>query len=177
MPESQESVRIDYPKHWFVIGTILWAVGTSLLLYLGVTAKELATRSFWLGAGIAVGVLVFLFFVPPLFTHHEAGKKALRIKMGVLIDAAIPYTWIREVKETSITWGGVRVGIGVRYNGVSRMLFVTTEFSDLLVLKLDGPHQMGRVLKRQVEQIVVSTSFRSKAASVLNEKIGHRTEA
>ena len=108
-----------------------------------------------------------LFFIPPLFTHHLAGEKSLRLKMGLLIDATVPYSWMKQVKDTSVRWGGVRVGIGVRYSPITRMLFVTTEFDDLVSIRLDGPHTMGRLLKRQVEELVLSVSLRSKLVDLV----------
>jgi len=169
-------VRIDYPKHWFVIGTIFWAVATTVLFYMAWIAKESITRDFWLAAGVIEGILVFLFFVPPLFTNHTAGQKALRLRMGLLIDAAIPYAWIKGVKETSVNWGGIRVGVGVRYNGITRTLFATTEFSTLLSLKLDSPHLIGRLLKRQVQEVVLSVKSTGMLAELVRERIGLQGE-
>jgi hypothetical protein len=170
MVTKHEAVRIDYPKHWFVMGTIGWAVATFVLFYMATTTKEDVVRTIWLVAGSHVGVLLGLFFIPPLFTHHLAGEKALRLKMGLLIDANIPYSWIKQVKETSVRWGGVRVGIGVRYSPITRMLFVTTDFDDLVSIRLDGPHRMGRLLKRQVEELVLSVSLRSKLVDLVKAK-------
>jgi hypothetical protein len=167
MATKHEPVRIDYPKHWFVMGTMGWAVATFVLFYLAETSKEDIVRAIWFVAGSAEGVLLGLFFVPPLFTHHLAGEKALRLKMGLLIDATIPYSWMKHVKETSVRWGGVRVGIGVRYSPITRMLFVTTEFDDLVSIRLDSPHRMGRLLKRQVEELVLSVSLRSKLVELV----------
>jgi len=170
MATKHEAVRIDYPKHWFVMGTMGWALATFILFYMAETTKEDVVRTIWLTAGSAEGVLLGLFFIPPLFTYHLAGEKALRLKMGLLIDASIPYAWIKQVKETSVRWGGVRVGIGVRYAPITRMLFVTTEFDDLVSIRLDGPHVMGGLLKRHVEELVLSVNLRSKLVELVNEK-------
>jgi hypothetical protein len=170
MVTKHEPVRIDYPKHWFVMGTIGWAVATFVLFYLAETSKEDVVMTIWLVIGSAEGVLLGLFFIPPLFTSHLAGEKALRLKMGLLIDANIPYSWIRQIKEISVRWGGVRVGIGVRYSPITRILFVTTEFDDLVSIRLDGPHPMGRLLKRQVEELVLSASFKPKLVEILKQK-------
>jgi hypothetical protein len=177
MVTKLEAVRIDYPKHWFVMGTIGWAVATFILFHLASTSKEEVIRDIWLVIGSAEGVLLGLFFVPPLFTHHLAGEKALKLKMGLLIDTTIPYSWMKQVKETSVRWGGVRVGIGVRYAPITRMLFVTTEFDDLLSIRLDGSHTMGKLLKRQVEELVLSVSFRQKLVELLREKARLEPEA
>jgi hypothetical protein len=50
------------------------------------------------------------------------------------------------------------------------MLFVTTEFDDLVSIRLDCPHAMGRLLKRQVEELVLSVSFRSKLVDLVKVK-------
>jgi hypothetical protein len=172
MVTKHEAVRIDYPKHWFVMGTIGWAVATSVLFYLAATSKEDVIRTIWLVAGSHVGVLLGLFFIPPLFTYHMAGEKSLRLKMGLLIDVTIPYSWMKQVKETSVRWGGVRVGIGVRYSPITRMMFVTTSFDDLVSIRLDGPHAMGRLFKRQVEELVLSVSFRPKLVDLVKARAG-----
>jgi hypothetical protein len=170
MVTKHEAVRIDYPKHWFVMGTLGWAVATFVIFYLAETSKEDVVRDIWLIAGSAEGVLLGLFFIPPLFTHHLAGEKSLRLKMGLLIDVTVPYSWMKQVRETSVRWGGVRVGIGVRYSSITRMLFVTTEFDDLVSIRLDGPHPMGRLLKRQVEELVLSVSFRPKLVDLVKAR-------
>jgi len=175
VPEAKV-IRIDYPKHWFVIGTIFWAAATTVLFYMAWIATEDITRNFWLAAGVIEGILVFLFFVPPLFTNPTAGQKALRLRMGLLIDAAIPYAWIKGVKETAVNWGGIRVGVGVRYNGITRTLFATTEFSILLSLKLDSSHLIGRLLKRQVQEVVLSVKSTAMLADLLRERIGQQEE-
>jgi len=170
MATKYEAVRIDYPKHWFVMGTMGWALATFALFYLAESSKEDVVRTIWLVVGSAEGVLLGLFFVPPLFTYHLAGEKSLRLRMGLLIDATIPYSWMRQVKETSVRWGGVRVGIGVRYAPITRMLFVTTEFDDLVSIRLDGPHAMGGLLKRQVEELILSVNLRSKLVDLVRSK-------
>ncbi len=164
------TTRMDYPKHWFVLGSFVWAVATFMLFYLATTSKEDGVRDMWLALGSVEGALLFLFFVPPLFTYHVAGERSIRLRMGLLMDATIPYSWIREVRETTVRWGAVRVGIGVRYTTITRALYVTSEFEGLVSIGLDGPHTLGRVLKRQVEQIVLSSSFRQKLVHHLRDK-------
>lgn len=170
MVQKLATTRMDYPKHWFLMGSITWAIATFALFYLAASSKEPVIADLWLVVGFAEGILLFLFFVPPLFTYHIAGEKSIRLRMGLLIDATIPYSWIREVKEVSVTWGGVRVGIGVRYAFITRTLYVTTEFDDLVSLRLDGPHAIGRLLRHQVEQIVLSSSFKSRLTEHLMRK-------
>ena len=172
MAEKLEAVRIPYPKHWFAMGTIMWAVATTILVYLSSTAPTEGTRLFWAIVSAAEGVALFLFFVPPLFTSHWAGKKALRLRMGLLMDASIPYDWVKEVKQTNVNWGGVRVGIGTRYSALSKTLFVTSEFRDLVAIKLDGEHSLGRVIKVKPEQIVLSVQEPWKLMELLRDRTG-----
>jgi hypothetical protein len=170
MVTKYEPVRIDYPKRWFVLGTLGWAVATLVIFYLAETSKEEVPRWLWLIVGLAEGSLLGIFFVPPMFTFHLAGEKALRLKMGLLIDATIPYSWMRQIKDTSVRWGGVRVGLGVRYAPITRMLFVTTEFNDLVSIRFEGPHAMGRLFRRQVEEVILSVSNKSRLFDLVREK-------
>ncbi len=176
MASKNEVVRIDYPKHWFVMGTFVWALLTFVLFYMASTTKEEFVRWIWNFAGGIVGVLLGLFFVPPLFTHNFAGEKSLRIRMGLLVDTTIPYVWVKRVRETSVRWGGVRVGIGVRYSPTTRTLFATTEFADLVALKLDKPHTMGRILKKQVEEVVLSTANKMELIDLVMSRAGLEAE-
>lgn len=172
MAEKKEAVKIDYPKHWFLMGTVMWLIATAVLSYLAATSPTEGTRTFWAIAAAVEGALMFLFFVPPLFTSHWAGEKALRLNMGLLVNATIPYAWIREIRQTNVNWGGVRVGIGVRYSALSRTLFVTSEFNELVSLKLDGQHQFGRLLKMRPDQVVVSVSMPTTLISLVRERAG-----
>jgi len=177
MASKIDVVRIDYPKRWFAMGTVVWVITTVALFYLASTTKEDFVRWTWYIAGALVGIFLGLFFAPPLFTHNIAGEKSFRIKMGLLADVTIPYTWIRRIRETSVRWGGVRVGIGVRYAPLTKTLFATTEFADLVALKLDGPHVMGRILKRQVAEVVLSASNMQGFIELISKRAGIEPEA
>lgn len=150
------ATRIDYPKHWFVLGTIVWGVGTTILIYLAWSSIEDSVRLFWTILTVFEGVLLAYLFVFPLFTHHMMGTKSLKLKMGLLISETIPYDWIREVRETSVRLGGVRVGVGVRYAPIMKVMFVTSSFQSLVALRLDREHRIGSLVKRPVEEIVLS---------------------
>ncbi len=170
--EKKEAIRISYPKHWFLMGTLMWALVTAVLGYIGFTSPTRATTLIWLTITGLVGILGFVFFVPPLFTSHWAGEKSLRFRMGLLVDIPIPYSWIREIRQTNVNWGGVRVGIGARYSSLSKTLFVTSEFSNLVALRLDGPHQLGRILRMRPEQIVVSVDAPWKLIDLVRKRAG-----
>jgi len=156
---KHEPLRIDYPKHWFVI---LFLVFEGVVVWLFYTAYSNAIgpwRTLWMVVSPAVGVLFLLFLLPPVLTYHLAGAKGLRIRMGWLINTTIPYAWITSVKETSVHRGGLSVGVGVRYFPISKALFVTSSFANLVILRLDGEHVIGRIRKRRVEEIVLSVSY------------------
>jgi len=156
---KNEPLRIDYPKHWFVI---LFLVFEAVVVWLFYTAYSSAVgpwRILWMVVSPAVGILFLIFLLPPVLTYHLAGAKGLRIRMGWLINTTIPYAWITNVKETSVHRGGLSVGVGVRYFPISKALFVTSSFTNLVILRLDGEHVIGRIRKRRVEEIVLSVSY------------------
>jgi len=167
-----QPLRIDYPIHWFVILTIVFE---SVIVWLFFTAYANAADNWkvlWLVVSPLTGLLIGLFLVPPMLTHHLAGERSLRLRMGLLINETVPYSWIKEVKQTSVHRGGLRVGIGVRYFHISRILFVTSAFSSLVTMKLDGQHDMGRFRKKQVEEIVISVRYASPVIDTLRGRIG-----
>ena len=158
-PAKNEPVRIDYPKRWFLLMAVVVEAIVAWFFYGTWGAPEGAWRTLWLVISPIVGALAFVFLVPPLFTHHLAGEKGLRLKMGLLLDSTVPYAWIKDIRETSVSRGGMRVGIGVRYFGIGRVLFVTSSFTDLAKVTLDKEHLMGRFLKRPVGEIVLSVNY------------------
>jgi len=166
------AVRIDYPKGWFLFGAVVWAVGTAVLIFLAYDSVEESMRLFWAAAAVFVGIAMFYLFVPPIFTYHIAGAKGLRLRMGLLINETIPYDWIKEVKETSVHWGGVRVGVGVKYAPIMKALFVTSSFRTLVLIKLDEEHRLGRPIKRRVVEIVLSVKSPSSFIEMIMQKTG-----
>ncbi|MBU0684701.1 MAG: hypothetical protein ABIE25_04375 [Thermoplasmatota archaeon] len=169
---KSEAVKISYQKRWFALGTATYVAMTAALFYLSESSVEDSIKIFWFAAGLAEGILFFLFIVPPLLTSHLAGDKGLRLHMGLLIDETIPYNWVREIKESSIHWGAVKVGIGVRYSGITRALFVTSSFNNLVVIKLDKEHMIGRVFRKPVSEIVVSVSFAKGFLDAMSQRAG-----
>jgi energy-coupling factor transporter transmembrane protein EcfT len=150
---------IAYPKHWFVLIVL---VVESIVLYLFLAALLDANsilREFWLVLCPLVGGILFLLLVPPIFTNHSITSSVLRLRMGLLIDAEIPTSAIVKVKETSMTRGGLKIGIGVRYLPITRHLFVTSGFGNLVSLKLEEAVPIGKLRKRMVEEIIVNVNF------------------
>jgi hypothetical protein len=146
----------------------------SVIIWLFYTAYANAVgdwRLVWVIVSPLTGLFVGLFLVPPMFTHHLAGEKSIRLRMGFLINETVPYSWIKEVKETSVHRGGLRVGIGVRYFHISKMLFVTSSFSSLVTMKFDGEHSMGRLRKKRVEEVIISVRFATPVIETLRERI------
>lgn len=166
------AVRIDYPKHWFMLGTLVWVLGTAILTFLAYDSVEDSTRLFWIVATVFEAAIMFYLFVLPLFTHHYAGAKGLKLRMGALINETIPYDWIREVRETSVHWGGIRVGIGVRYASLMKALFVTSSFRTLVAIRLDKEHKLGWPIKRPVKEIVLSVKSESSFIDLVRQRTG-----
>ncbi len=170
--KKREPVRIDYQKHWFVILALVLEMIVAWVFYAAYSSPESTFRTAWLVLAPVIGTLLFLFLVPPMFTHHLAGEKGLRLRMGLLINATIPYSNIKSAKETSVHKGGLRVGIGVRYFPITKALFVTSAFTNLVKLELDGQPRVGRLLKRPVEDLVLSVSYVPGFLDVIAERAG-----
>lgn len=166
-----EAEPIRYPKHWFAVLAIVFE---SVLIYWLVAAladPDTVLREFWLVVCPVAAAVLFLFLVPPLLTSHLAGEKALRLRMGLLINQSIPYEWVREVRETSVSRGGVSVGIGVRYFPISGLLFITSGFTNVAQVRLDGAHELGGFRKRNVECIVLSVSNMPRFLEIMHTRI------
>jgi hypothetical protein len=58
-----------------------------------------------------------------------------------------------------MTRGGLKIGIGVRYLPITRHLFVTSGFGNLVSLKLEEAVPIGKLRKRMVEEIIVNVNF------------------
>ncbi len=169
---KNEPVRINYPKHWFLLIAVAVESVVIWLFYGALGYPEGAWRTVWLIISPVIGAIAFLLMVPPLFTHHLAGERGLRLKMGLLLDETVPYAWIRDVKETSVSNGGIRVGIGVRYFPITEVLFVTSSFNNLARISLDREHTMGRFLKRPVREIILSVNYLSGFFEIVRAKKG-----
>jgi len=163
-------VRIDYPKHWFVLGLTVYVPVVAVLAFLSYTTVETFWRGFWIVSCAAIGVLFFVFLVPPLFTSHLAGDKGLRLRMGLLVNTVVPYAWVRDVREAHVSRGGMSVGIGVKYAGRMGTLFVTSSFRDLVALRLDGNRRVGGSWRPPVSQIVLSVSDRDEFMRLVRER-------
>lgn len=166
------AIRIDYPKHWFAFGTLVWAIGFVLLGFLAYDSVEDSIRLFWIVATVFEASVMFYMFVLPVFTYHSAGAKGLRLRMGMLIRDTVQYDWIKEVRETSIHWGGVRVGVGVRYAPIMKTMFVTSSFKTLVLIRLDKEHRIGGLIKRPVKEIVLSVNAASSFIELIKQRTG-----
>jgi hypothetical protein len=165
-----QTVEVQYPKHWFLTGTMVCVPATVVIIYLAATAKEDFAMAVWGIVGALFGAWTFLFIVPPLFTHYLAGEKGLRIRMGLLINTTIPYTWIREVKETAVKRGALTVGIGVRYSPIMETAFVISSFGSLVTLKLEEPFEVGGILKHRVSTIVLSVRDKPSFMAMIRQR-------
>jgi hypothetical protein len=168
---KNEPLRIDYPKRWFVILILVFEAVVVWLFYTTYSNAVGAWRTLWMIVSPTVGIAFLLFLLPPVFTYHLAGEKGIRIRMGWLINTTIPYGWITDLKETSVRRGALSVGVGVRYFPISKALFVTSSFADLVILRLDGEHVIGRIRKHRVEEIVLSVSHIPAMMETVKERM------
>jgi hypothetical protein len=171
-PSRTSVTTVDYPRHWFVIGTISLALLTVVDIYLEATAKEDFSRGLWILLLVVLTAFLFLFFIPPVFTKHLLGAKGIRIRMGLLINVSVPYSWIREVKETTVRSGGLRIGIGVKYSPIMSTVFVTSSFMNLVSIRLDKEHEFGRLPIRRIDQIVLSVNDLNSFMKTVRQKAG-----
>ncbi|MCU0852014.1 MAG: hypothetical protein MUC90_01975 [Thermoplasmata archaeon] len=169
---KRKVVEFGYPRYWFVILALVFESLSTYLFLFALLDPDAVLREVWLVLGPAIGVPAFLFLIPPLFTKHLAGERALRLKMGLLIDATIPYAVIKEVKDTTVHRGGVRVGIGARYFPISKALFVTSSFSDLVMIRFHDEMLIGKLVKKPVEELVLSVNNKSLFIETVKTKAG-----
>jgi hypothetical protein len=169
---KRKVIEFGYPRHWFVILALVFESLSAYLFLFALLDPDAVLREVWLVLGPAIGVAAFLFLIPPLFSKHLAGDRALRLKMGLLIDATIPYAVIKEVKDTTVHRGGVRVGIGARYFPISKALFVTSSFSDLVMVRFHDEMLIGRLVKKPVEELVLSVDNKSLFIETVKIKAG-----
>jgi hypothetical protein len=107
-----------------------------------------------------------------VFTKHLLGAKGIRIRMGLLINVSVPYSWMKEVKETTVRSGGLRIGIGVKYSPIMSTVFVTSSFMNLVSIRLDKEHEFGRLPKRRIDQIVLTVNDLNSFIKTIRQKAG-----
>ncbi len=163
---------VKYPKLWFALMAVIFESVLGYWFVWSIIDDDAVLREFWVVFSPALGILLGLFLIPPLFTNHYAGERALRLRMGLLLNTSIPYLLIEEVKETAVHRGGIRVGIGVRYFPISGLMFVTSGFSSVATIKLSEPQQVGRLWKREVQEIVLSVSNLPKFMQIMRARLG-----
>jgi hypothetical protein len=167
---KQQISVVEYPKTSFTIGAVASATGIALSAYLAVEALEEFAQTVWIVTAVGLGLLLTVFIVPCLLTSHAVGEKGLHLRMGLLINATVPYTAIREMALDSVKRGAFTVGIGVRHKAKSGTLFVTSSFRNLVAIKLNTELKLGGMLGPRVGQIVISVrdvnGFLDKVAAV-----------
>jgi len=171
-PVAISAIRVDYPKRWFSVGSAIVLIGTAVMLYLAIDAKEEFSRWFWVACAALVGGYLSALLVPPLFTSHQAGQKGLRLKMGLLMNMTIPYDNITDVREAALNLGGIRVGIGVKFVPSKGLVYVTSSFGALLAVSLKEPVDMGRFVQRSVHTIVLSVVDREGFVAIVKDRAG-----
>lgn len=171
-PVATDAVRIDYPKQWFAVAAAVDVAAMAVMLYFAYGSVEQFGRWFWAGCALLICVPLLLVLVPPMFTCHHAGEKGLRLRMGLLMNATVPYRYIASVGESRVGFGAVMVGIGVRFVAKRKVVFVTSSFRDLVSIRLDGPQQLGGPLRPLVDQVVLSVKDREGFVALVRDRAG-----
>jgi hypothetical protein len=171
-----QAVRIDYPKQWFIIGTVVVASAMATMLFLAYDTIEEFGRAFWLVCALGMGIPLLLLLVPPIFTCHHVGEKSLKLRMGFLMNSTIPFTQIKEIKDHSIRLGAVTVGIGVRYIGGRSTVYVTSSFHNPINIRLHEPEQLGKLLRPKVDTIIMNVKDKEGFMALIRDRIGAESE-
>ena len=154
--KKQPTAAIGYSRAWFALGAVVCTVGIISSAYLAYGSLEAFTRTFWMIVGSALAIFLVVFIVPCLITTHVAGEKGLHLRMGILINATVPYDAIREIAPDAVRWGALTVGIGVRHKQKQRTVFVVSSFKNLVIIRLNRDLRLGGMLGPTVSQIVLS---------------------
>lgn len=174
--KKQPTAAIGYPRMWFGLGAIVCTVGIISSVYLAYESLEEFTRTFWMIVGSALAIFMVVFIIPCLITTHVAGEKGLHLRMGILVNATVPYDAIREIAPDTVRWGALTVGIGVRHKQKQRTVYVVSTFKNLVIIRLNRDLKLGGLLGPTVGQIVLSVkdvdSFLSTVASMSGTEEG-----
>ena len=169
---TSDAVRIDYPKLWFAAGSATDAMATAVMLFFAYDSVETFARALWTACALVIGVPIFLVLFPPLFTCHYVGEKGLRLRMGLLMNATVPFRLISGIGESRVNYGPVTVGIGVKYVAKRRLVFVTSSFRRLVSIRLEGPQQLGSPLRPLVDQIIMSVEDSEGFVALIKDRAG-----
>lgn len=169
-------VRVGYPKLWFVVGTVALAAATAYAAWSALVSIEDFGTMFWTGTAVVAGALMGLLFLPPIFTSHRLGAREVRLRMGLLMNVAVPYEWITEVRTTTVKRGTLSFGLGVRYSSVMSTVFALSSTEGLIALRLDSDHDLGGFLRPRVSQVVLSVRDPEGVMSVIRERSAEARE-
>ena len=168
--EKLETVRIGYARRWFVIASTVCIVAIAVALYLAIQSLEDFTTAFWLIVAASITVLLILFPLPCVFTHHLAGERFLRLRMGLIMKVDIPYLAIREVSREDVVRGFLSIGLGVRFKERAGAVYVVSSFDKIIALRLKKELKL-RAWRPAVHEIVISVEDDEQAIDVLSRRI------
>lgn len=171
-PVAVQTVRVDYPKLWFTLGSAADIAAMVTMLYLAYDSVELFGQAFWAACALVICVPILLVLFPPVFTCHYVGEKGLRLRMGLLMNATVPYRYMRGVSDSKVSYGPLMVGVGVKYVPKRKLVFVTSSFKDLVAIRLDGPQQLGSPLRPLVDQVVLSVKDKEGFVALIKDRAG-----
>ena len=153
---SRPTYPVEYPKTSFVIGAVGAIVGIALCAYLAYDAMEEFARTVWAIVAVGLGLLLAVFILPCILTSHSLDGEGLHLRMGLLINAVVPYSAIREVGPDTARRSMFTTGIGVRHKEKSDTIFVTSSFSDFVLIQLNRELKLGRVFSPSIGKVVIS---------------------
>lgn len=168
--EESETVRIDYAKRWFVVGCAVCLTGIAIAVFLSAISKEDFTTLFWLFVGASFAVLLLMFPLPCIFTHHVAYETYLRLRMGLVMRVDIPYLAMRSVSRAGIPKGFLSVGVGVRFKAKTGTVYVLSSFDNVIALKLREELKL-RAWRPPICEIILSVADAEETIDLISRKI------
>ena len=169
-PGKLETVTIGYARRWFAVTCAICAAAIVVALFLAIDSLEDFTTGFWLAVAASVAVFLILFPLPCMFTHHTAGERFLRLRMGLLMKVDIPYLAIREVSRTRVYRGFLSVGLGVRFKPKTGVVHVVSSFDKVISLKMKSELKL-RAWRPPIHEMVLSVDDVDTAIDFISRKL------
>ena len=167
--ERPSEIIIRYPRFLFAYVTGVCAALVAAALYLSVTALEDFAENFWLVVAVAIALFAAYFSVPSMFTHHTATEQGLRIRMGLLINAFIPYDSIASAAPIKVERGLLknRIGIGVMHKQNTDTIYVLSSFQDTVIVNLRDELRAG-VFGTRASHVVFNVDAMSQVLDLVD---------
>ncbi len=170
--EGPPETIIRYPRHMFAYVTVVCGALALGAMYLSLTALEAFATDFWLVVAVAIALFAALFSLPCMFTRHTADERGLRIRMGLLINAFIPYDSMLSVAPMKVEWGLLRnrLGIGVMHKQKTNTVFVLSSFQGAIRITLRHEVRLG-LTRTPARHLVLNTDAPDLALDLMDVMI------